>query len=125
MLASEGTPKGTARAIDRAAEHATIGTREIDVVEHAASELTPRQREDRAFAVSVDRGELARLNLAFHRGADDVERARLGGEYRRVAKSTEHERSPPARITRGKHRVADRDDEAEGALDVAQRVGEA
>ena len=81
-LPREPPTERAARAVDRAAEDAAVRAREVDVLEHAAlrAPSSASGKIERS-PVVVDRDDLARLDIALVRRADDVERARLGREH--------------------------------------------
>ncbi len=105
-LPPQSPAQRAARAVDRAAEDAAVGSREVDVLEDAAMRLALGKGEDAAHSGAVHGHDLAALHVTDVRGADDVEGARLGGEHHGVAEGPHHERPPPDRVARREERVA-------------------
>src|SRR5688500_20136368 len=71
-------------AVHRSAEDAAVGTREVDVLEDALPRLARLEPRGGADAVGGHLHDLAGLDLALRACADDVERAALRREDRRV-----------------------------------------
>ena len=63
-LARELPAEHDARLQHRAAEHQAVGTREVDVLEHAVRRRLRRERLERAQPLGVDDHDLARLDVA-------------------------------------------------------------
>ena len=76
-------------------------------------------------AVGGDGDDFAVLDLAHELGADDVERAGLGGQHIGRAEAAEHERADADGIARADQHVVGETDERIGAFDLAQRLDEA
>src|SRR6185312_9522622 len=93
-LARELTSERTTGPIYGAAEHATIGSCEVDILEDASSGRFPLEREDRAYPARVDCNDLAGRDFANRSRVHDVERARLGCENNRAIHLAHHERAP-------------------------------
>ena len=82
-----------------------VGPRQVDVLEDAA--LGVRLGEALLRRPSrVDGDELARLDLADERGADDVERRGLAGHDPAALQPAEHQRADALRVPRGVQRRA-------------------
>src|SRR6266704_1615694 len=124
MLRRQLAPQGPAHAIDRPAEDRAVGPREVHQLEDAASmwlRRECRQPIDLRWR-SLNAQEFAGLELAHRGGADQIERARLGGDDVAVAYLAEPERSEASRVDNGVQRPADGDDQRIGAFDALQRV---
>ena len=63
-------------------------------------------------------------DLAQQLGADDVERAALGGDAVAVAEPAERQRPQAGAVAEGDDRVLGHDDRREGALELRHDVGE-
>ena len=70
----------------------------------------------------ADDHDLAGLDVAHELGADDVERAGLGGEDPGVVEPAEHQRPHAERVAHADHRVLRQRHQRIGALDLLQRV---
>ena len=124
-LVREFCPHRLAAGIDRAAVHEGIGPGEIDVFEDAGS---GRHRREGLQALDSGLGNdhhLAVLDVAHEAGADDVERAGLGGEDVAPVELAEHERPDTERITGADELLVGQRDKGIGAFDLAQRLDEA
>ena len=89
-LAREDLAHPPAHRLQRAAAHARVRAREVDVLEHAERLARALDDLDRLEPVLAERDDLAGAHVAHELGADDVERARLAGDAvarRRVAGS--------------------------------------
>ena len=75
--------------------------------------------------VGADHHDLAGFDLAHELGADNVEGAGFRGEDPRVAEPAEHQRAHPERVAHPDQRLLRQRDQRIGALDLAQRVGQA
>ena len=82
------------------------------------------ERKRGAQALARDHNHLARLNVAYVLGVNQVERARLGGEDPRVAESAHGERSKSARVAHGDERVRRQEEHRERAFGLAQGFGD-
>ncbi len=83
QLAAELLP----HLVDVAPEDLAVGTREVDVLEHAVVRLGAAangRTDSRPFAL-VDDDDLAGLDLAHVGGVDQIERAGLGRDHHGVA----------------------------------------
>ena len=79
------------------------------------------QRLRRVQAVLVDDDELAGPDVALEVGADQVERAGLGGDDPVVAEPAERERPEPVRVAEGDERAVGERDDRVGALEPRHR----
>jgi hypothetical protein len=75
-----------------------IRPREVDVFEDAEAARLLHERLDGPDAVAVDDHDLARFDVAHEAGADDVQRAGLGGEDPGIRRGAEHQRTHAQRI---------------------------
>ena len=80
------------------------------------------ERLRRVEAVGVGDDELAGRDLAHELGADEVERARLGGEDPVVVDAADHERPEAVRVAEGDEPSLRQRDDRVGALEPAHRV---
>ena len=87
----------------RAAER-RVGPREVDVLEDAGGAATLRKRLRAVAAVLVDPHDLAGQHVADDLGADEVERARLGGDHPVVPDPPERQRPDAERVAEGDQR---------------------
>ena len=74
--------------------------------------------------VVVDDHELAGAHLALERRADEVERARLGGDDGVVAEPAEHERPEAVRVAEGEELAVGEPDDGRRALEPRHRRGD-
>jgi hypothetical protein len=95
---------------------ARIGAGEVDVLEDAESAASGGNRLCRVQAVRVDPDELAGLDVAYDVGADEVERARLGGDGPVVAETAERERPESERVAERDERPVDDGSDRVGTL---------
>ena len=72
----------------------------------------------------VEPEELARPDVSLDGGADQIERAALGGDDPVVADPAEHERPNPVRVAEGDERVVDERDDGVRALEARHRRGD-
>ena len=121
-LARQPAAEVGAHLVDALAEHVAVGTREIDVLEHALRRGRRRIRLHRLQAVPAGDDDLARLDVAHVGGADQVERARLGADHPRVAEPANGQRPEAVRIARADHLVLRHHDERERAAHLGDRV---
>ncbi len=109
-----------AHLVDRAAADDGVGPGEIDIFEDAE----PRRifgHEAVAFdALAGDHHHLAILHLAHELGADNVERAGLGGEHPRLAKLAEDERPDAEGVARADQFLVGEADQRVGAFNLEQ-----
>ena len=100
-----------------------VGSREVEELPDAErAAVRPLERLDRVQAVGVGEDELARLHLAHELRADEVERARLGGDDPVVVDAPDHERAEAVRVAeRDEPSFRERDDGVR-ALEPAHRV---
>ena len=123
-LLREPPPKRAPRAIDRAAEHAAVGAREIHVLEHAAASSLRRsgmsERIPLPSTATISPGSTSRSTVAPTMSSAQVSDANT----MRIAEPSHDERTPSARIARGEQRVADDDEQRVRAFDALQRIGE-
>src|SRR5437899_2118598 len=124
MLTGELAPERLAHGVDVAAPQHGVGSREVDVLEHAMLPLGRREGADRLRARIGDRDDLAGRDFALELRLDEVERARLGRHHPGVAEPAQAERSESAGVTDGVHRVRSQDHQGVGAGDLRQRVRE-
>ena len=89
-----------AGAVHRPAGDRAVGSCQVDVFEDAALGFGVGET-GRPHAVGVDRQELARLNVADERGADDVERGGFGGHHPAAVQSSQAQRPYAVRVARG------------------------
>ena len=75
--------------------------------------------------VGADHDDLAGLDLAHEFGVDDVEGAGFRGEDPGVAEPAEHQRAHAERVAHADQRLLRQRHQRIGALDLAQRVGQA
>ena len=97
-LLGEALAHPHARRMDAGAVEDGVGAGEVDVLEDARGAAAPRHGLRRVAPVLVDPDHLARLDVADDLGADEVERARLGGDDPVVADPPERERPDPQGI---------------------------
>ena len=112
-----------------AAVDAAVGTGEVDVFEDAAGLGDAGRVLAGGDAVLGDHDEFAGENVALVVGAEQVEGAGFGGEDDGVGAvgvlDAAHGEGPEAaRIASGKDAVAGHHHDGEGALDLAERVGD-
>ena len=119
-LAGELGADRLAHLVDVAAVHDRVGAGEIDVLEDAGPHGLTRREADRFDALVRDDDDLAVLDVAHEAGADDVERAGLGGEDVAAVELAEHERADAERIARADQLLVGERDERIGALDLAR-----
>lgn len=93
----------------------------VDVLEEAALGLRHGE-PGRAQAVLVDRDQLARLDLADHARADDVERRRLAGHHPAALQPAEHQRAYAVRVAGRVEGRLVHEDEAERAAQSRQHL---
>ena len=99
--------------------HAAAGDRgvrpgQVDVLEDAALGLG-RGEARAAQAVGVDRQQLAGLDLADERRADDVQRGGLAGDHPAAVEPAEHQRAHAVRVAGRVEGVLVAEDQAERA----------
>src|SRR2546423_11837631 len=82
------------------------------------------ERKRGAQALARDWYHLARLNVAYVLGVNQIERARLGGEDPRVAESAQGERAESARVANGDERVRRQKQHRERAFGLAESFGD-
>ena len=111
-------------AVHRLPEDPTVGAGEVDELEHAAAHRLGSERRERLDHAAGDAHEFAGLQLAHHRGAHQVERARLRGDHDAVAQTPEDQRAKAPRIDHGVQRPAHADHQAEGAIDPGERLAD-
>ena len=100
VLDGQPPPDLDAGGVHRAARDRGVRARQVDVLEHAALRL--RCGEPRAaHAVGVDGQQLAGLDLAHERRADDVQRGRLARDHPAALEPPEDERADAVRIAGG------------------------
>ena len=109
------------RGVHAAAGDRGVGPGQVDVLEDAALGLGDREVLA-AQPVLVDRDELAGLDLADHRGADDVQRRGLAGDHPATLEPAEHQRAHALRVARRVERVLVHEREAEGAAQLGQHL---
>ena len=122
-LGREPLAHALALRVQRLPVHLGVRTREVDVLEHAHRLASPRRhRLLDASALRVADQQLAGLELAHRRGADDVERRRLRGHDRRAVEIAQHERPDAVGIAEREQRVLAQDDRRERTADALHRV---
>ena len=99
VFAGEHAAEFRPHLVDTAAEHVAVGPREIDVLEHALGQRSGGNglMERRPLA---DDEDLARLDVAHVRGADQIERAGFRADNPGVAEPAEREGAEAVRIAR-------------------------
>ena len=88
----------------------------------SAPSLGRLERLHDAHAVAVGEHELARLDLALERRADEVERAGLGRDDGVVAEPAEHERAEAVRVAEREQRAVGEADDGRGAFEPRHRA---
>ena len=83
------------------------------------------ERLDRAQAGAVDDHDLARLDVAHEAGAEDVERAALGGQDPGIVEAADAERPHAHRVAHAEQRLVGQQQQRIGALHPAQRIDHA
>ena len=91
-----------------------VGAGEVDVLEHAALRLRRRRTGSCGCRSVVDRDQLAGLDLAHERGADDVQRRRLARDHPAALEASEDERADAVRVAGGVERVLVGEDQRVG-----------
>ena len=123
-LAPEDLAHLAARHLGAVALEDRVGAREVDVLEDA-ERLALRLHEltglDPALA---QRHHLARQHLAEQLGADDVERAALGGHAVAVPQHAERQRPQPRAVAEGHHGVLGHHHGGEGPVQPRHHLGE-
>ena len=87
--------------------HARVGPGEVDELEDAERRAPPwrgRHGLRDARAALVEHDHLAGLDVADERGADDVERAGLGGEHRGAVEVAQHQRADAVGVAEARSR---------------------
>src|SRR5207248_8298696 len=120
MLLRQPPAEGATGAIDRAAENAAVGAREVDELEDAALRFLSWKRMRRAHPPAVDDDDFTRLDVPEIGRADDVERAGLGGKNERVAELAHRKGTPSERVAHGHEGVAEADDETVRPFDAVE-----
>ena len=102
-----------------------VGAGEVDELEDAERvALALVDRLNGVEAVLVDHDELARVHLSRRLGAEQVERARLRREHPVVVEPAGDERADPVRVTEAEQLALGEEDDREGALEAAHRLGD-
>ena len=112
-------PELAAHLVDRAAHHARVRAREVDVLEDAqgaAGALGEPHRAGRARRSD----QLAGLDIAHERRAHDVQRAGLRGHHEPGRQPPDRQGTEPHRIAGGEHAALVHEDERERALELRQ-----
>ena len=108
VLPRQAAPRFAADPVHRLAEHVAVGPGEVDQLEDAAADRLGAERLQVVDLAVGDPDELARLELAEERGADQVEGAGLAGGHDAAAEPAEDERAESARVDHGVERAARR-----------------
>jgi hypothetical protein len=116
MLAGELASQLAAHAVHRLAEHAAVGPREVDQLEDAATDRPPLQPGKLGDRAVLDLEKLARLQLADHPGADEVEGAGLRRHHHPITKPADHQRVKAVGVHGDENGAAHGHQEAVGAL---------
>ena len=114
-----------ANVVDAAAADDAVRAREVDVLEDARARRALREWAVAFDAVLGDDDDLAVLDLAHELGADDVERAGLGGEHVGFADAAQDQRTDTDGVAGADQRVVGKADEGIGAFDLADGLDEA
>ena len=124
-LAREFDAAGFAHVVDAAAADDRVRPGEIDVLEDARPRRQLAERLFRMGAVLVEDENFAVLDVAHVLGADDVERAGLGGEDRAAVELAEHQRPDAERVAGADQFLVGQPDEGVGAFEHLQAFDEA
>ena len=108
--------------MDRPAKHPGVRAREIDELEDAQGPSRTVGEAEGLQAAIVDPDEFSGFDVPHVRGADDVERARLGGDHESVRQSSDRERSHTVGIARREQAALVHQDEAEGAAERGEHL---
>ena len=119
-----------AAGLHRAAEDQAVGTREVHVLEDAARLRRGGRIEARTDSLRADHDQFAGLHIAHVVGADQIERAGLGGKDDGVlllsferGNAAHGQRPEAARIAHREDAVVAHHHQRKSAFDAAQRVG--
>ena len=107
--------------MDLAAAEARVGAGEVDVLEDARGAAPLGHRLGAVNALVVEPEHLAGPHVAVDGGADQVERAALGGDDPVVADAAERERADPVRVAEGDERAVDERHDRVRALEPEHR----
>src|SRR5699024_2303525 len=112
-----------ARFVDRTLVEHRVRAAEIDVFEDARARRNATGGAVSADgSVQIDFDELARLDLSFEVGADNIESDRFTGEYYRMAEPTHDQRPNPQGVAHRGHSARRHDHQRIGTLDHPQRI---
>ena len=123
-LACEERAHPAARDLQHLPAQPRVRPREVDVLEHAQRVALALDGHARLEPAGGQRDHLARLHVAQEAGADDVERAGLGGDAVAIAQHAERERPEAGGVAEGDDAVLRHDDRRVGALGPAHHVGD-
>ena len=101
-----------------------VGPREIEELEDAERAALVLRHDLVRLDPLVDDHQLARAHLALELGADEVERAGLGGDHPVAVEPPEAERPHPARVAEGDQLSLGERDDGERAVQLAHRIGD-
>ena len=121
-LARQFDADTAAAFVDRGAVDDAVGAREIHMLEDAEARALRLERHGGAQAGVVDGDHLSGQDVAHVFGADDVERAGLGGQDPGLADAAEHQRTHAQRVAHADQRVGGQGEHGERALHPAQGV---
>ena len=109
--------------VDAAAEHVTVGPREIHVLEDALRQHRGgRERSDRSKTAGADDDHLAGFDVADVGRPDEIERAGLRADDPRVAELPERQRPEAVRVARRDQAILRQQREREGASNLRDRL---
>ncbi len=110
--------------MDLGAAEARVGPGEVDVLEDARGATSFRNRLSAVDSLLVEPEHLTRADVAVDGGADQVERARLGGNHPVVSDPAEREGTDPVRVAERDERAVDEGHDRVGALEAPHRGGD-
>ena len=124
-LAASRSPIRRAHLVQAAPAHDRVGPGEVDVLEDAQRSPAGRRRacgsgRRARRSTTISPGSISRSK----RRADQVERARLGGEHPAVVEAADDQRADAVGVAEAGQRALGHDDRGERALDPAHRVGD-
>ncbi len=122
-LARQGLAHADTRGMHLLRVQPRVRSGEVDELEQtksAAGRLDDLMRLEPA----VDHDELARTHVTFELGADEVERAGLGGQHPVVAEPPDDQRSEAERVAEAEQPALGEGDDRRGAFEPAERVAD-
>src|SRR5690606_36186559 len=125
VLARQFGADPLARLVDAAALDLRVRPREIDVFEDAEAPSHPGEGEVAVEPVTVDDDQLARLDIAYKLGAEDVQRTGLGGEDRRALQVAQHQRPDAPGIAHADQLLRGQCHQRVGTLDLFEGIDDA